>query len=74
MQKNLAEIRFLRNRIAHHERISHWTDLEQKHNLILDFIRWMSQDMHKIAIRNDTFETVYKNGIAPFKLFIEKDF
>lgn len=74
MQKNLAEIRFLRNRIAHHERISHWTDLEQKHNLILDFIRWMSQDMHKIAIHNDTFETVYKNGIAPFKLFIEKDF
>ncbi len=74
MQKNLAEIRFLRNRIAHHERISHWTDLEQKHNLILDFIRWMSQDMHKIAIRNDTFEAVYKNGITPFKLFIEKDF
>lgn len=74
MQKNLAEIRFLRNRITHHERISHWTDLEQKHNLILDFIRWMSQDMHKIAIHNDTFEAVYKNGIAPFKLFIEKDF
>lgn len=74
MQKNLAEIRFLRNRIAHHERISHWTDLEQKHNLILDFIRWMSQDMHKIAIHNDTFEAVYKNGIAPFERFIEKDF
>lgn len=74
MQKNLAEIRFLRNRIAHHERISHWTDLEQKHNLILDFIRWMSQDMHKIAIHNDTFEAVYKNGITPFELFIEKDF
>ena len=74
MQKNLAEIRFLRNRIAHHERISHWTDLEQKHDLILDFIRWMSQDMHKIAIRNDTFEAVYKNGIIPFERFIEKDF
>ena len=74
MQKNLAEIRFLRNRIAHHERISHWTDLEQKHDLILDFIRWMSQEMHKIATHNDTFEAVYKNGIAPFKLFIEKDF
>ena len=74
MQKNLAEIRFIRNRIAHHERISHWTDLEQKHDLILDFIRWMSQEMHKIATHNDTFEAVYKNGIAPFKLFIEKDF
>ena len=74
VQKNLNEIRFLRNRIAHHRRILHWTDLEQKHDLILDFIRWMSQDMHKIAIHNDTFEAVYKNGIAPFKLFIEKDF
>ena len=42
--------------------------------LILDFIRWMSQDMHKIAVNNDTFEAVYKEGITPFKLFIEKDF
>lgn len=72
VQKNLAEIRFLRNRIAHHKRISHWTDLKQKHDLILDFIRWMSQDMHKIAVNNDTFDAVYKNGIAPFERFVKE--
>ena len=73
VQKNLAEIRFLRNRIAHHRRILHWTDLKQKHDLILDFISWMSQDMHKIAVNNDTFEAVYGNGIAPFEEFIKKE-
>ena len=73
LQKNLAEIRFLRNRIAHHERISHWKDLDQKHDLILDFIRWMSQDMHKIAVNNDTFESVYQNGIAPFERFVKDE-
>lgn len=72
LQRNLAEIRFLRNRIAHHERISHWKDLNQKHDLILDFIRWISQDMHKIAVNNDTFEAVYKNGIAPFERFVKE--
>ena len=72
VHKNLNEIRFLRNRIAHHRRILHWTDLEQKHDLILDFIRWMSQEMHKIAVNNDTFEVVYKNGIAPYELFVKE--
>ena len=70
VQKNLNEIRFLRNRIAHHRRILHWTDLNQKHDLILDFIYWMSQDMHKIAVKNDTFDAVFKNGIAPFERFV----
>ena len=73
VQKNLTEIRFLRNRIAHHERILHWTDLEQKHDLILNFIRWMSQEMHKIAVNNDTFDAVYKNGIAPFERFVKEN-
>ena len=73
VQKNLTEIRFLRNRIAHHERILHWTDLKQKHDLILDFIRWMSQEMHKIAVNNDTFDAVYKNGIAPFERFVREN-
>ena len=73
IQKNLAEIRFLRNRIAHHERISHWTDLKQKHDLILDLIRWMSHDMHKIAMHNDSFEAVYKNGTAPFEKFVKDE-
>ncbi len=32
----------------------------------------MSQDMHKIAVNNDTFDAVYKNGIAPFERFVRE--
>ena len=70
IQQNLSEIRFLRNRIAHHERISHWKDLKQKHDLILDFIKWLNPDMYKIAFEKDTFDAVYSNGLAPFITFV----
>ena len=70
IQKNLTEIRFLRNRIAHHERIAHWKDLKQKHDLILDFIKWLNPDMHKIAFEKDTFDEVYSKGVAPFIAFV----
>lgn len=36
-------------------------------------IRWMSQGMHKIAVNNDTFDAVYKNGIAPFERFVKEN-
>lgn len=71
IQKNLSEIRFLRNRIAHHERISHWKDISQKHDLLLNFIFWLNKDIHKIAVENDNFKTVYANGIAPFLDFVK---
>ena len=73
IQKNLSEIRFLRNRIAHHERIAHWKDLKQKHDLILDFIKWLNPDMNKIAFEKDTFDEVYTNGIAPFVTFVKDE-
>lgn len=66
IQKNLSEIRFLRNRIAHHERIAHWKDLKQKHDLLMDFIKWLNPEMYKIAYEKDTFDEVYNNGVAPF--------
>lgn len=73
IQKNLSEIRFLRNRIAHHERIAHWKDLKQKHDLILDFISWLNKDMHKIGIKKDSFNDVFSNGISPFIDFVDKE-
>ena len=57
-------------KISNYDLVLERTDLKQKHDLILDFIRWMSQDMHKIAVNNDTFYAVYKNGIAPFERFV----
>ena len=73
VQKNLTEIRFLRNRIAHHERICHWKDLQQKHDLLLDFICWLNSDMYKVALKNDTFNDVYRNGITPFLDFVQNE-
>ena len=73
VQKNLSEIRFLRNRIAHHERISHWKDLKQKHDLLLDFTFWLNKDMHKIVVDHDSFNDVYNTGIAPFLDFVENE-
>lgn len=73
IQKNLSEIRFLRNRIAHHERISHWKDLKQKHDLILDFIKWLNPDMYIIAYQKDTFNDVYSKGVTPFIDFVKDE-
>lgn len=73
IQKNLSEIRFLRNRIAHHERISHWKDLKQKHDLILDFIKWLNPDMYTIAYQKDTFNDVYSKGVTPFIDFVKDE-
>lgn len=73
IQKNLSEIRFLRNRIAHHERISHWKDLKQKHDLILDFIKWLNPDMFTIAYQKDTFNDIYANGVTPFITFVNDE-
>lgn len=73
VQKNLSEIKFLRNRIAHHERISHWKDIEQKHKLLLDFIFWLNKDMHKIAIESDMFNHIYSAGIHPFLDFVKNE-
>ena len=73
LQKDLSEIRFLRNRIAHHERILHWQDLKLKHDTILDFIGWMNPDLQKIAIDVDTFPDVYNAGLAPFLQKAEND-
>ncbi|MBR1714310.1 MAG: Abi family protein [Treponema sp.] len=72
IQKNLSEIRFLRNRIAHHERISHWKDLKQKHDLLLDFIKWLNPDMYTIASEKDTFNDIYTDGVKPFVAFVNE--
>lgn len=70
IQKNLIEMRFLRNRITHHERIVHWKDLKQKHDLIMNFIKWINPDMSKIACEKDTFDEVYSKNAAPFITFV----
>ena len=56
--------------VALHERISHWKDLKQKHDLILDFIKWLNPDMYTIASEKDTFNDIYTDGVKPFVAFV----
>jgi len=66
IKADLDKIRKLRNRIFHHERISHWTDLPQLHQLILDFLGWLSPDLAEVVQMVDTFPSVYGQGIQPY--------
>ena len=66
----LEEIRDLRNRVFHHERIIHWKDLDKKHNTILEVINWVSPQLCEMAINLDRFKAIHKDGIDPWKIKI----
>lgn len=66
IKADLDKIRTLRNRIFHHERIIHWIDLPQQHQLILEFLGWLSLDLKELASIVDTFPSVHAKGIQPF--------
>lgn len=66
-RKRWKNIRTLRNRIFHHERILHWTDLPDQHRHLLEAIGWISSAMKEVALNLDRFGQVYSDGIAPWK-------
>lgn len=59
-------IRDLRNRVFHHERILHWTDLDAQHAAILETIGWMSPELHDMARALDRFTAVRRQGLGPW--------
>lgn len=59
-------VRTLRNRVFHHERILHWTDLDQQHSDILNLIGWISADLRDMATALDRFSTVRAAGLTPW--------
>ena len=62
----MEQIRNLRNRVYHYERICHWNDLKSKHDLILECINWMQPSVFKLVSKVDTFEQVYNHGEMQF--------
>lgn len=60
------DIRILRNRVFHHERILHWKDLPAKHEDILHVIGWISPEMEELARALDRFTIIYGNGVDPW--------
>lgn len=59
-------IRDLRNRVFHHERIIHWTDLDAQHAAILEVIGWASPELRQMAVALDRFTTIRQQGLAPW--------
>jgi hypothetical protein len=59
-------IRTLRNRVFHHERIVHFTDLEAQHTRILDVIGWIRPELRQLAAALDRFATVRREGLNPW--------
>ena len=59
-------IRDLRNRVFHHERIIHWTDLETQHGDILQVINWSSPELHELAVALDRFTSIRRQGLNPW--------
>lgn len=66
IKRRLDEIRLLRNRVFHHERIVHWVDLGQKHEAIIEVIGWISPELHEMACSLDRFEVIRQQGLAPW--------
>lgn len=66
LKAKLEEIRTLRNRVFHHERIVHWTDLDAKHALILETIGWINPDLVDLARDLDRFAAVRSEGLGPW--------
>ena len=65
-------IRDLRNRVFHHERIIHWTDLPKRHTEIIRAIGWISPELKEMAVGLDRFTTIHSAGIEPWKEKIQK--
>jgi hypothetical protein len=59
-------IRDLRNRVFHHERILHWRDLDARHQAILEVIAWISPELHDLAKALDRFASLRSAGLKPW--------
>jgi hypothetical protein len=66
LDRRWLEIRDLRNRVFHHERILHWKDLDARHQAIHEIIAWMSPELHDLTVTLDRFQPLRKSGLNPW--------
>ena len=66
IKRDLEAIRALRNRVFHHERIVHFTDIDAQHSRILSVIGWIRPELHEMALALDRFTTVRREGLNPW--------
>jgi hypothetical protein len=63
---DLENIRQLRNRVFHHERIIHWKDLDSRHQQVHAVIGWFSPSLQHMAQKVDRFAELRKAGLKPW--------
>lgn len=66
------KIRDLRNRVFHHERIIHWSDLAGQHTEMIRAIGWINPELKEMAEALDRFTMIHSAGIEPWKEKIQK--
>ena len=66
LDKRWQDIRDLRNRVFHHERILHWKDLDARQKAILEVIHWISPELHYLANAIDRFAAICRAGLKPW--------
>jgi hypothetical protein len=66
IKARLEQIRQLRNRVFHHERIIHWKDLPDQHAHIIETLGWISPELSEMTLKLDRFLNTYKAGIDPW--------
>ena len=59
-------IRDLRNRVFHHERVIHWSDLDAQHEDLLEIIRWINPELQQVAIALDRYRAIRHGGVDPW--------
>jgi hypothetical protein len=67
LSKRLNEIRRLRNRMFHHERISHWPNLPQCHADILEAVGWINAEWERVLTVADHFQEAYSVGLMAIR-------
>jgi len=69
LDARLTRVRNLRNRVFHHERIIHWSDLDKQHAGMLELVGWISPELYEMTVALDRFARVREAGVG---LWIEK--
>lgn len=65
IRNKLYRIRYLRNRVFHHEPIWRLTDLDDTHTDLNNLISWLSADFGRAVSAQDRFGSLRKAGFGP---------
>ena len=66
IRRTLNRIRYLRNRVFHHEPIWHWSELDGTYVEIARMNKWLSPEWASILSQHDRFPAVHQGGSQPY--------